>query len=93
VKYFALYTLARLALFVAAFGLLWLVGFHWLQWTYGSVLWTAVLAMLVSGIGSLLWLGPLRDRLSASVHERVSAAQTSVQRHREREDIPDDGQR
>ena len=86
-KDFALYTLARLGLFAAAFALVWLAVSPWVQWGTITAIWVAALALLVSAIASLLLLGPLRDRLSASVHQRAQRLQESVEQARRREDV------
>lgn len=86
-KYFALYTLARLGLFAVAFGLVWLVASQWWRWSPAAALWTAVLALVISAIASLLLLGPLRDRLAGSVHVRVSRARARMDRARRSEDV------
>ena len=67
------YTLARLALFAAAFGLVWLVGGTWLVWDLVSVLWTALVALAVSAIASFVLLRGLRDELA----ERFAESQRS----------------
>ena len=84
---FALYTLARLGLFALAFGLLWLVLSPVVTWTTVSVLWVAVLALLVSAVASLVLLGRLRDRLAASVQQRAQRVRDSVERSRHSEDV------
>ena len=84
---FALYTLARLGLFAVAFGLLWLVLSPVVTWTTVSVLWVAVLALLVSAVASLVLLGRLRDRLAASVQQRAQRVRDSVERSRRSEDV------
>lgn len=84
---FALYTLARLGLFAVAFGLLWLVLSPVVTWTTVSVLWVAVLALLVSAVASLALLGRLRDRLAASVQQRAQRVRDSVERSRRSEDV------
>ncbi len=56
------YTLARLALFGAAYGLLWLTGLR-------NQLYLAVLALLASGIVSMWLLARQRDAVSSAVSE------------------------
>ena len=84
---FALYTLARLGLFAAALGLLWLVLSPFVEWTQVTLLWVAALALLVSAIASLLLLGPLRERLAGSVQRQARRVQDSVERSRRSEDV------
>ena len=82
-----LYTLARLGLFVVAFSLVWLVAFRWLPWNAVSVLSTAVLAMILSAIASLLLLGRLREQFAASIEQRATALRAGVERSRRKEDV------
>ncbi len=63
VKPFVLYTLARVVLFAASFGLVWLVFGHWIEWGAVSALYTAIIAMVVSSIVALLVLGLAARRL------------------------------
>ena len=45
---FLLYTAARFGLFIATFGLIWLVVGWFLPWTSRNIVWTGVLALLLS---------------------------------------------
>ncbi|MDT0327215.1 DUF4229 domain-containing protein [Nocardiopsis lambiniae] len=57
------YTAARLGLFLAAFGVVYL---------FGARSWMAlILAWLISGLASYVLLSRLRDRMSVSVSERL----------------------
>jgi hypothetical protein len=71
VKEFALYTAARLGVFVACyaavFGLVALVGGR----DAASGLWPLVAAVLISAVVSAYALRGLRDRFSARVHARA----------------------
>ena len=80
------YTLARLGLFVASFGLVWAVGSLWLVWDESTVLWTALLALVVSAAASLALLGRLRDELSEHVQRRAHRVTTAMDRSRRSED-------
>lgn len=80
------YTLARLGLFVASFGLVWAVGSPWLVWDESSVLWTVLLALVVSAAASLALLGRLRDELAEHVQRRAHRAVTAMDRSRRSED-------
>ena len=57
-----LFTILRLGIFAAAFGLLLLGGFDWA--------WAVVLAAVASLCVSYLALKPLRDRISTNIWER-----------------------
>jgi hypothetical protein len=63
---FIVYNAARLGLFIVAVVLLHLFGLG------GLMMWA--LALLISGIASYVVLSPLRDRVSASVTNRVDRA-------------------
>ena len=84
---FILYSLARFALFVAAFVLIWLVASHWVEWNTPSVLAISVLAMIVSAIASLLLLGRLRNQFAATLAQRAAAMRSNVDRSRRKEDV------
>ncbi|MDX6307593.1 MAG: hypothetical protein QOI06_639 [Nocardioidaceae bacterium] len=83
---FALYTLARLALFAAAYGLIWLIFGRWLTWSSVSALYTAIVAMVVSSLVALLVLGRLRDRFAADVSRRADRAKAAFDAMRAAED-------
>ena len=85
-KSFALYTLARLGLFLLAFALIWLIVNPFVEWTTRTALWVAALAALVSAIASLLLLGRLRNRLAASLQTRTNDIREAVERSRRAED-------
>jgi Mn2+/Fe2+ NRAMP family transporter len=63
------YTSARVLLFVAALVILYVIGARGLA--------LLALALLVSGIASFLVLSKARDRMSASLSDRLSARQAS----------------
>ena len=72
------YTTARLLLFVAATGLLYLAGAR------GLLL--LALALLVSGIASYVLLSRQRDRMSGALSARLSGARSRVGEFRSRLD-------
>lgn len=83
---FVLYTLARLALFVGVFGLIWLIFSRWLEWSTVSALYTAIIAMAVSSVVSLLVLGSLRDDFAVHVARRAERATAAYEARRSAED-------
>ncbi|MGH3448274.1 MAG: DUF4229 domain-containing protein [Nocardioidaceae bacterium] len=85
-KIFGTYTLARLALFAAAYGLIWLVFGHWLDWNAVSALYTAVIAMIVSSIVALFTLSSLRGNLAEHVAARADRAKAVYDARRAEED-------
>ena len=86
-KPFVLYTLARVALFAASFGLVWLVFGHWIEWGAISALYTAIIAMVISSVVSLFILGSLRDDLAVHVSERADRAKAAFEARRAAEDV------
>ena len=86
-KPFLLYTLARVALFAASFGLVWLVFGHWIEWGAVSALYTALIAMVVSSVVALLVLGSLRDDFALELAQRADRAKAAFEARRAAEDI------
>lgn len=85
-KAFLLYTLARLLLFLIAFGLIWAIFGHWLEWTATTILYTAVIALVVSSIAALLTLGRLRDEFARHVERRAHRMSAAIEARRAAED-------
>lgn len=85
-RVFALYTLARLGLFVAVYGLIWLIFGHWLDWSALSGLYTAIMAMVISSLVAFVTLKTLRADLAAHVEQRASRAKTVYDAKRSSED-------
>ncbi|WP_306367404.1 DUF4229 domain-containing protein [Nocardiopsis sp. CC223A] len=64
------YTAARVGLFLAAFGVVYL---------FGARSWMAlILAWLISGLASYVLLSSLRDRMSATVVDRIEQRRGSL---------------
>ncbi len=80
------YTLARMAVFGVAFGLVWAVGFSWLTWDQLTVLWTALVALAVSAVVSYWLLAGLRDRLARDVDSRARRIADRFEEARRAED-------
>jgi energy-converting hydrogenase Eha subunit E len=89
VKAFVVYTAARIGLFALAWVAVAGIASIWLEWNSVTVLWTALIALAVSAVLSLVLLRSLRDQLAASVSERAARARRSFDEARSRED--DDG--
>jgi ABC-type bacteriocin/lantibiotic exporter with double-glycine peptidase domain len=87
VSTFVRYTLARLALFVVAFGLTWLVCFSFLEWTSVTALWTVLIALVVSSLASLVLLRHLRDELASVVAQRADRVSAKIEESRRAEDV------
>lgn len=85
-KIFAWYTLARVALFAASWGLIWLV-FGWnLEWDAVSALYTALLAMVLSSVIAWVVLRSMRGQLSERIATRVDRAKAAYEERAQAED-------
>jgi hypothetical protein len=80
------YTLARLLLFAVAFGLVWTVGMRWLVWDELTLLWTTLVALVLSGVASYWLLGGLRDALARDVEARARRVAARIDESRRAED-------
>jgi hypothetical protein len=85
-KYFLLYTLARVGLFAVVFGIIWLALFSWVSWTYAALLWTALLAAIISAIASIFVLRPLRERFALEIADRAERVSRRIEAARAAED-------
>ncbi len=85
-KIFVLYTLARLGIFAAVFGAIWLVGYRQVEWNSINILYTALIAMVASAVISMLALRRLRDKLAAHIAERSTKAKDAFEARRGVED-------
>ena len=85
-KIFALYTLARLVLFLAVYGLLWLVFGRWVEWNSITALGTALIAMVISSAIALVSLRGLRDDLAIAVAARAARAKAAYEDRKRAED-------
>ncbi len=86
-KPFLLYTFARVLLFAAAWALVWLVASIWLEWNSVTALWTALVALVISSVGSLVLLRGLRERLAVRVQDRAARIQSRYEAAKRREDV------
>ncbi len=83
VKEFAVYTLSRIGLFVAAYAIV--VGVYLLVTGGSSVplLWPVIVAALISSVASVTMLRGQRERFAASVEQRARRAAARNEAHRE----------
>jgi hypothetical protein len=90
VKEFAVYTAARLGLFVLAYavilGLSLALG---VEQSSGVVLLEFVVAVVLSAIGSVYLLRGPRERFALVVQRRAEAASARLERSRSKEDEPE----
>jgi len=89
VRSFLLYTAARFGLFLGAFGLIWLVAGFFLPWSSRNIMWTGVLAIVLSAIGSLYLLRGLRDQFARTARARAEEMTARLERARSKEDVDD----
>lgn len=89
-KPFVVYTAARLGLFLACFGLIWLIFGRWIAWDSVSALYTALIAMVVSSVIALTTLRSLRGRLSTQIAGRADRAKAAFEQRKGAEDDPDE---
>lgn len=87
-KEFAIYTAARLVLFVAAYAAV--IGVWLLLDGEGSLplFWPFLLAVVISAIASALLLRRQRDAFALSVQRRAERASAAFERSRTKEDDP-----
>jgi hypothetical protein len=87
VKHFAIYTVLRLALFLATFAVLSTLSV--LIFGGGAVVWFATLfvAAVVSSLLSLKLLAGPRERFAESVEARAGRARSKFEEMRSREDV------
>jgi hypothetical protein len=86
VKDFAVYTLARIGLFVASFAI---IAGAWMLATGSDqvpVLWPLLLAAVVSAVASYYLLQGPRSRFAARVEARAAAASRRFEQARAKED-------
>lgn len=74
---FVVYTLARLGLFLLVYGVIWLALFRTVSWNSVSALYTALIAMVVSSLLSLVVLRRLRAALAARIAQRSQPSVTA----------------
>lgn len=80
------YTLARLTLFAGAFVSVWAIGWSWLVWDEMTVLWTVLVALVLSSLASLVLLRGLRADLAEHVEGRARRVAATLDESRRVED-------
>jgi uncharacterized membrane protein len=85
VKEFVVYTVLRIVLFLASFGVV--VGIMALVFDgQYNLFWAVVLAFLISGIGSFFILDRQRDAFARRVETRAARATAAFEERKARED-------
>jgi hypothetical protein len=85
VKEFWIYTLLRLLLFVGSFGIV--VGVWLLVADRAPIVWVAVIAFLMSGLGSYFLLDRPREALARRVQDRADKMTAKMEEMRSKEDV------
>lgn len=86
-KTFWKYTLARLALFLGAFALVYVVLSLFFQTDETMVLFAALIGLVVSAVVSFVALRGMRDQLAAEVQQRAAAMTDRLEESRRAEDV------
>jgi len=86
---FVVYTAARLGLFLGAFAVLWAVGRLYWAPTTANLLWTALVALIVSALASLVLLRGLRAALARDVAARAQRMSDRFEAAKAKEDTDD----
>jgi hypothetical protein len=84
VKEFWIYTLLRLALFLASLGVV--IGIMYAADVNAGFGWAVVIAFLVSGVGSYYLLAPQREAFARRVDARAQRASAKIEEMRSKED-------
>lgn len=89
VKEFAVYTAARLGLFVVAYAAI--IGIYLAVSDGGEVpvFWPLLLAVIVSAIASAVLLRAQRERFAQAVERRAQRMSARIEQSRSKEDEPD----
>ena len=86
-KAFWTYTLARLAVFGATFGVVWLIASIWVEWGNLTSLLVLLISLVLSSVISIFALAGLRDALAQSVQERAARMSQRIEESRNAEDV------
>jgi len=85
VKEFVVYTVLRIVLFLASFGVVVGIMALFLDGQY-NLFWAVVLAFLISGIGSFFILDRQREAFARRVETRAAKASAAFEERKARED-------
>lgn len=83
-KEFWIYTLLRVVLFLASLGIV--IGVWFLIAGEANLIWSIVIAFLMSGLGSYFLLDRQREALARRVQTRAEAMSARVEEMRSKED-------
>ncbi len=86
-KAFLTYTAARLAVFAATFGVVWLVAAAFFERSTNLDLLVLLVALILSSVISIFVLADLRNKLALNVQERATRMTERLEESRRAEDI------
>lgn len=86
-KAFWTYTLARLAVFAVTFGVLWLIGSIWIEWSTLTTSLVLLVALVLSAILSIFLLEGLRNNLARQIQDRATRMTERIEESRRAEDV------
>jgi predicted acyltransferase len=89
VRSVVVYTLARLGLFLVCWALVWAVAapLAGYRWTESTALLTALVALVISSLLSLVLLARLRDAVARHVQARAERVTAALAEGRTKEDV------
>ena len=86
-KAFWTYTLARFGVFAVTFGVLWLIGSIWIEWSALTTSLVLLVALVVSAILSIFLLEGLRNNLARHIQARATRMTERIEESRRAEDV------
>jgi len=86
-KAFAVYTFARLGVFISCYLATWLIAGIWLDSLAFLNLWVLLVALILSSAISIVALAPLRDAFASRLQERASSINQRIEESRRAEDV------
>jgi hypothetical protein len=87
VKHFAVYTLARITLFLTCWFAIWGIGRLAFETPESFLLWSLVIAAVLSSVLSLKLLEGPRERFAQSVEDRAARAAAKFEEMKSKEDV------
>lgn len=84
---FLKYTVARFGLFLAAFVVVWLATFWWLDVGQATIWFQLLMGLIISAFASIFLLRGLRDAVTARVQQRAELMNERLEASRRAEDL------
>ena len=86
-KDFAVYTAARLVVFLATFAVVWVITGFFLEMNEIVAIWSLLIALVISSVISIFVLAPLRNKLAFRIQNRAERLHDRIEDSRRAEDI------